>query len=246
MILLPKKNNINDDSNINNNDVNNDINEISGDMNINVLKVVNNNIDELNNSIKNILKEEMPILNKDKDIIMHNSIKSNNNNNIFNNNNKSLRELLKLDQQHNSDINNKIDKEIKENEVNKEININKEDSEVINKMSIEAIKEVKEEYEYDEDKDNGINFNNTDNLKDKNNEDRFNISNTNDLNVNIDMNNEGIKFDKNIWFSIIPLKKFDKRKFIIIRLMKNIEQKTNYFNLKFELIFAYNNFHQLI
>ena len=29
-------------------------------MNINILKVVNNNVDELNNSIKNIVKEEIP------------------------------------------------------------------------------------------------------------------------------------------------------------------------------------------
>ena len=32
----------------------------SSDMNINILKVVNNNVDELNNSIKNIVKEEIP------------------------------------------------------------------------------------------------------------------------------------------------------------------------------------------
>ena len=59
----------------------------SSDMNINILKVVNNNVDELNNGIKNIVKEEIP---------SSADITQNKQNNIFT---KSLKELLKLDQQ---------------------------------------------------------------------------------------------------------------------------------------------------
>ena len=56
-------------------------------MNINILKVVNNNVDELNNSIKNIVKEEIP---------SSVDITQNKKNDIFT---KSLRKLLKSDQQ---------------------------------------------------------------------------------------------------------------------------------------------------
>ena len=56
-------------------------------MNINIIKVVNNNVDELNNSIKNIVKEEIP---------SSVDITQNKQNDIFT---KSLRKLLKSDQQ---------------------------------------------------------------------------------------------------------------------------------------------------
>ena len=206
-------NNIN--LNLNESGTNNDI----SDMNINVLKVVNNDVDELNNSIKNIVKEELISSNDNKDIINQNK-----SNNIFNNN-KSLRELLKLDQQNNNN-NININNDNDNNNINNDNNIieekeNKEESEVLNKMSIEAIKEVKEEYEYDEEKDNDIDINN----KEKKNEEGFNIG-TNDININIGLdidnnkNNEEIRYEKNIGFSIIPKKKYDKRKIIIIYMIE--------------------------
>jgi hypothetical protein len=136
-------NNIINVQNDSNNIINYEINKNdSSDMNINVLKVVNNNIEELNNSIKNIVKEELP--SPPSDI-------NQNNQNIFT---KSLRELLKLDQQKMNNNNIVINNPEEENSFNNssDININndntqnKEIEESNNKLSIEAIKEVKEEY----------------------------------------------------------------------------------------------------
>ena len=139
----------------------------SSDMNINILKVVNNNVDELNNSIKNIVKEEIP---------SSVDITQNKQNNIFT---KSLRELLKLDQQ-------------KSNEDEKLDNIvNIQSKQIENKMSIEAIKEEKEEYE--EEKENDITNKNS---------------------------NDSIKCESNINFSIIPKKQYDKRKIILVYMLE--------------------------
>ena len=139
----------------------------SSDMNINILKVINNNVDELNNSIKNIVKEEMPSPSPD--------ITQNKQNNMFT---KSLRELLKLDQEKSNDND------------NFDISQNIQSKEIDNKMSIEAIKEEKEEYE--EEKENDI------------------------TSKNIEL----IKCENNINFSIIPEKKYDKRKIIIVYMIE--------------------------
>ena len=147
----------------------------SSDMNINILKVVNNNVDELNNSIKNIVKEEIP---------SSVDITQNKQNNIFT---KSLRELLKLDQQKSNE------------DENLDNSVNIQSKQIENKMSIEAIKEEKEEYE--EEKENDITN-----------------KNSNDL----------IKCESNINFSIIPIKKFDKRKIILVYML----EKQIKYNLK--------------
>ena len=186
--------NIQNDSN---NIINNEINK-NDSSDINILKVVNNNIDELNNSIKNIVKEELP----SSDI-------NQNKQNFFN---KSLRELLKLDQQNN---NNNIINQEEENSFNINENLNNSDNqnkenEISNKISIEAIKEVKEEYEEDESTHKKINFN---------------ISNNSEI---IELNSNLIKCENNIVFSILPKKKYDKRKIVIIYM---IEKQIKY-NIK--------------
>ena len=89
-------------------------------MNINILKVVNNNVDELNNSIKNIVKEEIP---------SSVDITQNKQNDIFT---KSLRKLLKSDQQ----------KSNQDENLDNSVNISSKQIE--NKMSIETIKEENE------------------------------------------------------------------------------------------------------
>ena len=199
--------NIQNDSN---NIINNEINKNdSSDMNINVLKVVNNNIEELNNSIKNIVKEELP--SPPPDI-------NQNNQNIFT---KSLRELLKLDQQKMNNNNIVINNPEEENSFNNssDININndntqnKEIEESNNKLSIEAIKEVKEEYE--EEKENETELSQKKIIG-------FNISNTSEI-LDLDKTNKHsdlIRFDKNIFFSILPQKKYDKRKIIIVYMIE--------------------------
>ena len=206
--------NIQNDSN---NIINNEINKNdSSDMNINVLKVVNNNIEELNNSIKNIIKEELPSPPPDL---------NQNNQNIFT---KSLRELLKLDQQkmNNNIIMNNPEEENSFNNssdinINNDNTQNKEIEESNNKLSIEAIKEVKEEYE--EEKENETELSQKKIIG-------FNISNTSEI-LDLDKtnkNNDLIRLDKNIFFSIIPQKKYDKRKIIIVYM---IERQIKY-NIK--------------
>ena len=154
--------NINIDSNIINN-TGNSKND-SNDLNINVLNVVNNNIDELNSSIKNIVKEGIPIDNKpdfqknpftksirallelDKPVNNMSDNKGNNNDNneIKEEINDEIDENLIIE---NNNMSNNINNNIENNIINKENVI-----EVLNQMSIEEIKEVKEEYE--EEKDN--------------------------------------------------------------------------------------------
>ena len=198
--------NIQNDSN---NIINNEINKNdSSDININVLKVVNNNIEELNNSIKNIIKEELPSPPPDL---------NQNNQNIFT---KSLRELLKLDQQkmNNNIIMNNPEEENSFNNssdinINNDNTQNKEIEESNNKLSIEAIKEVKEEYE--EEKENETELSQKKIIG-------FNISNTSEI-LDLDKtnkNNDLIRLDKNIFFSIIPQKKYDKRKIIIVYMIE--------------------------
>ena len=148
----------------------------SSDMNINVLKVVNNNIDELNNSIKNIVKEEVPSSSLD--------MTQNKQNNIFT---KSLRELLKLDQQKtNNDL--IIEEKIADDNLDNSANIQSKEME--NKISIEAIKEEKEEYEDEKENDTTC------------------------------KNNDFIKCENNINFCIIPQKKYDKRKIILVYMFE--------------------------
>ena len=98
--------NINLDSNIINNTGSSKID--SNDLNINVLNVVNNNIDELNSSIKNIVKEGIPTDNKPD----------------FQKNpfTKSIRALLELDKPVNSMNDNKINNINDNNEIKEEIN----------------------------------------------------------------------------------------------------------------------------
>ena len=139
----------------------------SSDMNINILKVVNNNVDELNNGIKNIVKEGIP---------SSADITQNKQNNIFT---KSLKELLKLDQQKSNE------------DENLDNSANIQSKEIENKMSIESIKEEKEEYEKEKEND---------------------ITNKNSIDL--------IKCERNINFSIIPIKKFDKKKIILVYMFE--------------------------
>ena len=194
--------NIQNDSN---NMINNEINK-NDSTDLNILKVVNNNIDELNNSIKNIVKEELPSpspdINKNKLIIFT----------------KSLRELLKLDQQKNdSNVINNIEEEnsfnnnISDNNINIDNSQNKE-NEVQNKMSIEAIKEVKEEYEEEKENESEITQKKIVGFNISNNSEFINIDN----NKNADSN----QFDKNISFSIIPEKRYDKKKIILVYMFE--------------------------
>ena len=198
----------NDSNNIINYEINkND----SSDMNINVLKVVNNNIEELNNSIKNIVKEELPSPSPDI---------NQNQQNIFT---KSLRELLKLDQQKmNNNNNNNIIINNPEEEVsfnNSDINMNndstqnKEIEESNNKISIEAIKEVKEEYEEEKENETELSQKKIIGTNISNNSEILDLDKTN-------KNSDLIRFDKNTFFSIIPQKKYDKRKIIIVYMFE--------------------------
>ena len=219
--ILNTQQNQNDSSNIINYEINKDE---SSDMNINVLKVVNNNIDELNNSIKNIVKEELP--SPAPDI-------GQNKQNLFT---KSLRELLKLDQQqingnlnnNNNSSNNIINNSEEENSFNNSdnninININNDNTQnkdldiSNNKMSIEAIKEVKEEYEEEKENDNELTQKKIGIFNISNNSEIIDLDNINNIN---NKKNDLIKFDKNTFFSIVPKKKFDKKIIIIVYMFE--------------------------
>ncbi len=233
----------------NNNDI--DINKsISNDININVLNVVNNNVDELNSSIKNIVKESIPIIENNQNKLtpfaksiralldLNKPIDNNTQNNKINEN-ENENEI-----DNNDDIDNDKINEEKE-EINMDINNNNYDNkesplDVINQMSIEEIKEVKEEYE--EEKESELNFTQKklynsndviesskeiDNILDSNK----NLIKTNEKNIK---NNEIIICSQNICFSIISpiLEKkqnfFDKSQiFFVILLGKQIK-----FNVK--------------
>jgi len=231
--------NINLDSNIINN-TGNSKND-SNDLNINVLNVVNNNIDELNSSIKNIVKEGIPTDNKPD----------------FQKNpfTKSIRALLELDKPSNNvndnKENNNDNSEIKE-EINEEIDenliiennnmsnnlnnnienniINKEN--VLNQMSIEEIKEVKEEYE--EEKDNEFEVTQK-KIYNSNNSNEI-IESSKDIGSILDSNKNLIKNNlkicsQNIIYTILPTKRknsFDKSLILLVFLfMKQIK-----FNVK--------------
>ena len=192
-----------------NNFINSELNK-NDNSDINVLKVVNNNIDELNNSIKNIVKEELPSPSQEF------------NQNKQNNFTKSLRELLKLDQQkdNNTNIINNSEEENSFNNTyndNSDNNINidntqKKEMEVSNKISIEAIKEVKEEYE--EEKENEAESTQKPIIG-------FNISNNSEIiDSDNNKNSDLIKCDKNIYFSIIPKKQYDKKKIILVYMFE--------------------------
>ena len=231
--------NINLDSNIINNTGNgkND----SNDLNINVLNVVNNNIDELNSSIKNIVKEGIPTDNKPD----------------FQKNpfTKSIRALLELDKpannvndnkennNYNSEIKEEINEEIDENLIIENNNmsnnlnnnienniINKEN--VLNQMSIEEIKEVKEEYE--EEKDNEFEVTQK-KIYNSNNSNEI-IESSKDIGSILDSNKNLIKNNlkicsQNIIYNILPTKRknsFDKSLILLVFLfMKQIK-----FNVK--------------
>ena len=113
-----------------------------------LINVGNNNVDELNSSIKNIVKEGIPNDNSQKKL------------NPFG---KSIRSLLELDKPvinnnlNNENENNKINQEEKEDNIIDPNIDNKENQiDVLNQMSIEEIKEVKEEYE--DEKESELNF----------------------------------------------------------------------------------------
>jgi len=239
--------NINADSNMINNTggSKND----SNDLNINILNVVNNNIDELNSSIKNIVKEGIPIDNKPD----------------FQKNpfTKSIRALLELDKPVNNVSDNKVNtdnNEIKEeindendenliienenNNMNNNINNNNENViEVLNQMGIEEIKEVKEEYE--EEKDNEFEISQK-KIYNSNNSNEI-IESSKDIGSILDSNknlikNSMIKSQKNdddnliicsqnICYNILPTKKkksFDKGiVFLVFLFVKQIK-----FNVK--------------
>ena len=227
-------NNINNNLNLSHknvnidNNINNEIDKsISNDININVLNVVNNNIDELNNSIKNIVKEEIPLENNNQ-----------NKTNIFG---KSIRALLDLDKPinnnnliNNNEIeNNKIIDE-KINDQKEEIENNENKIDVLNQMSIEEIKEVKEEYE--DEKESELNFTqkklyNSNEIIENSKE----IENILDSNKNLirksipknQKNNDLIISSQNISLNIISNEnknKIDKTQiFIIILLVKQIK-----------------------
>ena len=239
--------NINKDNNnkINIDNSNNDVDKsISNDININVLNVVNNNIDELNSSIKNIVKEECP---------------AENNQNKLNPFGKSLRALLELDKPINNNnlinnneteinIMNKEEKEEKEEEKG-DINIennnidnieNRENPmDILNQMSIEEIKEVKEEYE--DEKESELNFtqkklyNSNEIVENSKENDYILDSNKNLIRKSLSKNlynNDFVICSQNITYNIIPeknnRKSFDKSQiFIVILLAKQIK-----FNIK--------------
>ena len=207
-------NNVNIDNNINNN-----IDKsICNDMNINVLNVINNNVDELNNSIKNIVKEEIQLENNNQNKI-----------NIFG---KSIRALLDLDKPINN-INIINEKEIENNINGEKVEINVENKiNVLNQMSIEEIKEVKEEYE--DEKDSELNFTqkklyNTNEIIENSKE----IDNILDNNcmiksiANNQKNNDFVISNQNISFNILSKRKNNKSDksqiFIIFLIMKQIK-----------------------
>lgn len=246
-------NQINDSlSNLNINADNNMINNTgmskndSNDLNINVLNVVNNNIDELNNSIKNIVKEGIPIDNKpdfqknpftksirallelDKPV---NSVSDNKVNN--NNENFEIKEEINDDIDENliienNNMNNNINNNIENNIINKENVI-----EVLNQMSIEEIKEVKEEYE--EEKDNEFEVSQK-KIYNSNNSNEI-IESSKDIGSILDSNKNLIKnsmaksqkndddnliiCSQNICYNILPTKKkdsFDKSIVLLVFL----------------------------
>ena len=245
--------NINIDSNIINN-TGNSKND-SNDLNINVLNVVNNNIDELNSSIKNIVKEGIPIDNKtdfqknpftksirallelDKPVNNMNDNKGNNNDNneIKEEINDEIDENLIIE---NNNMSNNINNNIENNIINKENVI-----EVLNQMSIEEIKEVKEEYE--EEKDNEFEVTQK-KIYNSNNSNEI-IESSKDIGSILDSNknlikNSMIKSQKNeednliicsqnICYNILPTKKknsFDKSLiFLMLLFVKQIK-----FNVK--------------
>ena len=235
-------NNINiDNNNINSErNINNDIDKsISNDININVLNVVNNNVDELNNSIKNIVKEGIPL---------------ENNQNKLNPFGKSIRALLDLDKPLNNNLSDnneteiniikkeekeeeKVEKEEKE-ELNLENNVidNKENPiDVLNQMSIEEIKEVKEEYE--DEKESELNFtqkklyNSNDIIENSKEIDNILDSNKSLIRRSLaknQKNNEFIICSQNISFNIVSTLKEKKtfnnnHIFIILLLVKQIK-----------------------
>ena len=231
--------NINLDSNIINNTGNgkND----SNDLNINVLNVVNNNIDELNSSIKNIVKEGIPTDNKpdfqknpftksirallelDKPANNVNDNKENNNDNseIKEEINEEIDENLIIE---NNNMSNNLNNNIENNIINKE--------NVLNQMSIEEIKEVKEEYE--EEKDNEIEVTQK-KIYNSNNSNEI-IESSKDIGSILDSNKNLIKNNlkicsQNIIYNILPTKRknsFDKSLILLVFLfMKQIK-----FNVK--------------
>ena len=219
-------NNINNSNSSNNNNVNidNNINNnidrsISNDMNINILNVVNNNVDELNNSIKNIVKEGIQLENDNQSKI-----------NIFG---KSIRALLDLDKPINN-INIINEKEI-ENNINdekKEINADNNENKinVLNQMSIEEIKEVKEEYE--DEKDSELNFTqkklyNSNEIIESSKE-IDNILDNNCMMKSINQKNNNFTIvNQNISFNILSKRKNNKSDksqiFIIFLIMKQMK-----------------------
>ena len=231
--------NINLDSNIINNTGNgkND----SNDLNINVLNVVNNNIDELNSSIKNIVKEGIPTDNKpdfqknpftksirallelDKPANNVNDNKENNNDNseIKEEINEEIDENLIIE---NNNMSNNLNNNIENNIINKE--------NVLNQMSIEEIKEVKEEYE--EEKDNEFEVTQK-KIYNSNNSNEI-IESSKDIGSILDSNKNLIKNNlkicsQNIIYNILPTKRknsFDKSLILLVFLfMKKIK-----FNVK--------------
>ena len=245
--------NINIDSNIINNTGNSKLD--SNDLNINVLNVVNNNIDELNSSIKNIVKEGIPIDNKpdfqknpftksirallelDKPVnnVSDNKGNNNENNEIKEEINDDIDENLIIE---NNNMSNNINNNIENNIINKENVI-----EVLNQMSIEEIKEVKEEYE--EEKDNEFEVTQK-KIYNSNNSNEI-IESSKDIGSILDSNknlikNSMIKSQKNeednliicsqnICYNILPTKKknsFDKSLiFLMFLFVKQIK-----FNVK--------------
>ena len=231
--------NINLDSNIINN-TGNSKND-SNDLNINVLNVVNNNIDELNSSIKNIVKEGIPTDNKpdfqknpftksirallelDKPANNVNDNKENNNDNseIKEEINEEIDENLIIE---NNNMSNNLNNNIENNIINKE--------NVLNQMSIEEIKEVKEEYE--EEKDNEFEVTQK-KIYNSNNSNEI-IESSKDIGSILDSNKNLIKNNlkicsQNIIYNILPTKRknsFDKSLILLVFLfMKQIK-----FNVK--------------
>ena len=85
-----------------------------------------------------------------------------------------------------------------------------------NKMSIEAIKEVKEEYEEEKDNDTELTQKKIGVFNISNNSEIIDLENSNNKKNDLNL----IKFDKNTFFSIIPQKKYDKKKIIIIYMLE--------------------------
>ena len=237
-----------DNIKINIENTNNDVDKsISNDININVLNVVNNNIDELNSSIKNIVKEECPTENSQNKLnpfgkslrALLELDKPINNNNLINNNQAGINEKSKQE---------KEEKEEKEEEKEEKGDINIENNnienrenpiDILNQMSIEEIKEVKEEYE--DEKESELNFtqkklyNSNEIVENSKDNDYILDSNKNLIRKNLSQNlysNDFVICSQNINYNIIPeknnKKSYDKSQiFIIILLAKQIK-----FNVK--------------